>query len=1303
MSHHFRSGPAPRLGSITLLALGLAVLLFMGCQTAVVAPVARPEPQAARAALDAAWAKLWSNDFKAAGEAFRGVAASWPGSAEAWRGDGLSRYALGDLFDAEKALETALAMDPADPLSTVLRRFIDRNIPYQKAIAGRMLTIDRNLASRYPDTPIGREAGRALLAHARDMSFDAKALGDQAKLLGYLDDWSIVGPFPNVSGAGFDREYIKEDLGTLIGQNLPSFCGSWLGVVDADPAGVVNVADRLYSSASSVYYGKTTFQAAADGQYRFILDAEGAVKLWVDGELLYVDRDYAGGQEQGWVVKQLGKGLHRIQVKIAERSMRAWFRVAAIPAAIDRQPANPDFCARGAGLIDGLPGQVRDPVLAVLAVRLAREHRVEDAFWLSWQMASQGHVDGIERELYQTKPAVSGSVGPFSLLPAGSSYRDLVAGMIHERRDRQDDARNAFVRSVSAGAAFAPAFDYLLAEARDDHRDGEVERLLKLSRERTGERIMSMLAEFQLALSRKDKATAGTLMDSLNSRWPGTALAYLAKADSGLQNLSMGEIAEDLAEMGLKYAATRILFNDAEYREDGRLSYQYSSDLLRVNPSNTWWARRQLDSGLSAGELKLSDYVDRVVKLGDQYPGSMDITHWVRIKVSNFWSFVTDVNAALDKGKKNKDFERLADELHDLRGKFAARELAATPGNYDLRMAMRAWDDKPDLADPAALKDPLAIVAADRAARAVNGGDVIILSDESKELHFADGGFHAVRNLVLRVDSPAGVRAQSTQYLDSFGIARDYRVLMAYTIKPDGARIRAREGQWSLSFPSLASGDYLVLSYVLDGERTGALKPYVWTSVAINGRYPVVRKSCTIVYPDTNELKFARHRLDGITVNETRSTAEPGLNSITFEAKDLPAVVWSANSTDARDKQSWIDASSVPDWNTIVSWYADLAYGRTEPTPEILRRAHDLSLDCVTDEQTIAKMFNFASTSIAYEDLDFQYSPYVPQWAASVASDGFGDCKDKSALLVSLLAAKGIAADLALSQPDYTGDETFLPSPRFSHVFVLIGSGAETRVLDPTSDQLTYPFPPSGLSGTPYLRIPRVPASVAGLERVNAVKAEKSGIAIRLSQVNDVWMASGTLSLRGDHAAYLRSLNQARDQAENRDNTQVFLGAILPGLKLDQFSYAGTDGVESNPVLTFSGSLEFKPDPANRRLSLVPGWFIGLPRDLSARLALRKDGLPFELQYPSLNTALRQTWIIELPATYQADQPLNQEICFKDAYFSYSGRQSGSILVQERESYLPSQRVSAGELEDLVGFVSKVQQNDRQLASLERK
>ena len=163
--------------------------------------------------------------------------------------------------------------------------------------------------------------------------------------------------------------------------------------------------------------------------------------------------------------------------------------------------------------------------------------------------------------------------------------------------------------------------------------------------------------------------------------------------------------------------------------------------------------------------------------------------------------------------------------------------------------------------------------------------------------------------------------------------------------------------------------------------------------------------------------------------------------------------------------------SSIADWNDVYMWYKELAKGKYTPDAKIKERVQQLTRELTTKEEKIRAIYHFVATNIRYVGIELGQSAYQPSPAAEVFQVQYGDCKDKTTLLISMLDLVGIKAyPVMMSIAPYERIDTGLPAlNQFNHMIAAIPTGLNTYIwLDPTSATCSYgdiPYSTQGRTG----------------------------------------------------------------------------------------------------------------------------------------------------------------------------------------------------------------------------------------------
>ena len=142
--------------------------------------------------------------------------------------------------------------------------------------------------------------------------------------------------------------------------------------------------------------------------------------------------------------------------------------------------------------------------------------------------------------------------------------------------------------------------------------------------------------------------------------------------------------------------------------------------------------------------------------------------------------------------------------------------------------------------------------------------------------------------------------------------------------------------------------------------------------------------------------------------------------------------------------------STFQSWDEIATWYSQLERDRRVPTAEIRAEAEKIVAGETTEEGKTRALYEWVSSNIRYVGLSFGVGRYQPHAASEVLQNRYGDCKDKTTLLETLMEVEGIHASAALvnSMADIDPD---VPTPhQFDHAITLVSIGGHDYWLDPT-------------------------------------------------------------------------------------------------------------------------------------------------------------------------------------------------------------------------------------------------------------
>jgi transglutaminase-like putative cysteine protease len=230
----------------------------------------------------------------------------------------------------------------------------------------------------------------------------------------------------------------------------------------------------------------------------------------------------------------------------------------------------------------------------------------------------------------------------------------------------------------------------------------------------------------------------------------------------------------------------------------------------------------------------------------------------------------------------------------------------------------------------------------------------------------------------------------------------------------------------------------------------------------------------------------------------------------------------------------YVHISSFKDHLDMAKAYEARAADKSRVTPEVQKLANQITKGIVDPKDQARAVYNWVSKEIRYVAIYLGAGGVVPHYADEIIKNRYGDCKDKTTLLIALLNAKGIAASSAdiNSGNSYSLPRLAVLGP-FNHVITYLPQW--DIYLDPTAERAPFgvlPYneldKPTVLTGLGKLgRTPKPNAKLNIIKTSVALKVQRDGQIKGTSHTNyfgseDIkarYKYEGTDSAYGERAA----------------------------------------------------------------------------------------------------------------------------------------------------------------------------------------
>jgi transglutaminase-like putative cysteine protease len=358
-------------------------------------------------------------------------------------------------------------------------------------------------------------------------------------------------------------------------------------------------------------------------------------------------------------------------------------------------------------------------------------------------------------------------------------------------------------------------------------------------------------------------------------------------------------------------------------------------------------------------------------------------------------------------------------------------------------------------AAPNAAKDSEFLVDARQASQEAStpNGEVETLADIridrlQKDSLGRDGLASTHVQQVWRINTVAAARSFSPRSVMYSGMSETLSVVRARVLKSNG---REEEGSVSadqpvmkqgaamyfdararqLRFSRLQPGDVVEIEYrVLPSTEVNPWTGYYARLDPFRDSLPTRLRRRVLIAPSSIKLYAVEHGLSPAAVRENG-----GETTRSWEAREICAQPMGASVNGP-----YLHVSTIGSQEEFGRWYNQMLEPELQ-LDESLRAVAEQILDRkLTTQGKVQAVYESVKRRTRYTGFEFGVHSYQPYPVTTVERRGFGDCKDKAAMLVALLRAVGVPAEFAMVRTRSAGavDEDAYSVQLFDHAMAYI-------------------------------------------------------------------------------------------------------------------------------------------------------------------------------------------------------------------------------------------------------------------------
>lgn len=370
-----------------------------------------------------------------------------------------------------------------------------------------------------------------------------------------------------------------------------------------------------------------------------------------------------------------------------------------------------------------------------------------------------------------------------------------------------------------------------------------------------------------------------------------------------------------------------------------------------------------------------------------------------------------------------------------------------------------------------------------------------------------------------------------------------------------------------IELPPLEPGDVIEYSYRVDDTANhNVYSDYFGDLAFINDQHPKTLWRYSLIIPKSRHLEIREPHIRNL-VHKSRTEKDTLIES--FEATEVPVILKEANMPGTTAGTDYIHVSTYRSFKDLGIWYRGLVRNQMLPDGRIKKKVLELTRGATDDASRVAAIYGWVVTATRYVGLEFGIHGYKPYRASLVVSRGFGDCKDKASLLVTMLRVAGVEAEFALVRTRSLGEIDRSPASLsvFNHAIVFVPS--LDLWLDGTAEHhgtADFPFEDQDVTAlrlsTDSVKLVTTPTLDASINTRNEV------IAAALSPDGKATLRVET-EVKGAHFAP-RLRREFEAENSRRERFKRALVRVFPGATLTHLEFQSMADLESPVRYSFS-------------------------------------------------------------------------------------------------------------------------------------
>lgn len=1061
-------------------------------------------------------------------------------------------------------------------------------------------------------------------------SNDFEAAHKEYAKIGNIRNWQYVGPFENLSGSGINKDYgpLDHPEPSAVFTSLTNAPIKWFTPPAENNDGWTPVSFQFHES-TAVVYAQNFVTVNEDMEVLLNAGVTGSLRVWLNDEPVINERKERVTELDTYTVKcKLKKGTNRILVQLAYTSQS--YPNFNIRLTDDKYNAIPGIAGspeyKAYNKITGKPSAyslIPHFAEAYFQKKVA-EHPDNLLNYILLSDVYKRNKKTMEaRKLLESAlaKAPENNLVRIKLIEILIKENNRAAMLDHLEQLKKSDPESVLVLDIS------------IKEHLNNEKYDEAEKEIRKREQLFGEDESTVTNKLNVLANQEKYEEMLKLVEDGFKKYPENEalfkMMYEIHKQVNKDNKKAMRLYEDFVKKTFNYSTLLEYSEILQEQGQQEKGMQIKMKFLKDFPHDPSGFSRITDHYYAVKEYaKAEEYISKALSLAPYN--------------ENYWESLGDIKS------ERKQTQEAINAYN--------KSLLYDPNQYDVINKVRKLMGKSESYKILPEEDIDAIIRNDKPEEAQNTDyGYYIIHDGKNTIMHPGGATEEYYLFILRITNEKGIDRYKESSI-GYGNSQSLLIEKAEIVKKSGSKIQGERNDNEIVFTTLEVGDVVVFKYRIQNYSYGRFGKDLTDKYYFSGQIYTATTSFNLLVPKGQEVKY--QVVNGNLKPEV-STVED-FNRYTWVAKKLEPLRDEPVMPNNCDIGIVLHVSTIPSWQNIATWYADILNNKTEEEFEITEVFNKLFPDEKTKSLSQFKkariIYDYIEKNIRYSSVPFRQSAFVPQTASTTLNTKLGDCKDLSNLFVTLCRMAGIESQMVLVDTRDNGAmDMVLPSIEFNHCIAKVKLDNKNYYIELTNNNLPFASMPNFLHDALILEIPQKGSTAASnlihltapnrtkdvVRRTMIIKPEGTDLVVNVECTKSGNLSS---SLRNTYA----NLDEEKRQQEMEKSVA---GSYKHNVKLEKLGFS--DMNELVDSIRYSYNYRVKDEIAE--IGSLQTFRVVYPDVVATLNNFSADERKYPIEYFNYEDAdIYETTVkIEVPASKKfIEIPANETLKFGNMQFS---------------------------------------------------